>query len=321
MPIPDMSVWQGRTDTADGPNAVRWHQRVEPLPENAPPGIALIGFACDEGVRRNGGRVGAAEGPMAIRQALAKLAWHQSSPVYDAGDVSCTDADLEGAQSRLARVVSGVIAAGHRPLILGGGHETAWGTFQGVVAAHPKKTIGVINIDAHLDLRGDEPGNSGTPFYQIAKWCAANGRPFHYLCLGTSMASNTLALFERAAKLGAAWLPDAGTYIPPRMNSMPIVDKFAESLDVIHVSIDLDVLPAGTMPAVSAPAGRGVALDCVLSLATYIYGLRKTVAVDVVEFNPKLDHDQNAVRVAAHLVWDTARWWSKSCREAPEGKS
>jgi formiminoglutamase len=63
MPEPDMSVWTGRVDTADGPNALRWHQMVKPLAADSPPGIVLIGFACDEGVRRNGGRVGAKDGP------------------------------------------------------------------------------------------------------------------------------------------------------------------------------------------------------------------------------------------------------------------
>ena len=117
MPTPDMSVWTGRVDAADGPRALRWHQMMKPLTAGAPPGIALVGFACDEGVRRNGGRVGAKDGPRAIRAALANLAWHQEYPVYDAGDVRCDSGDMEGAQSRLAGVV-----AYHRWL-----SKTAWG--------------------------------------------------------------------------------------------------------------------------------------------------------------------------------------------------
>src|SRR6185369_12077806 len=77
-----------------------------------------------------------------------------------------------------------------RPLVLGGGHETAWGSFAGIlVAARPDWRIGVINVDAHFDLRADS-------------------RPFHYLCLGVSEASNTAALFERADYLGADWRLD-----------------------------------------------------------------------------------------------------------------
>jgi formiminoglutamase len=139
---PDMSVWQGRVDEADGPLALRWHQKVQPLAAGCRPGVGLIGFACDEGVKRNKGRIGAAKGPQTLRGALANLAWHQSCPVYDAGYVSCTDGNLEAAQLRLAEVVASTISAGHRPLVLGGGHETAWGTFQGIIAAHPTAKVG-----------------------------------------------------------------------------------------------------------------------------------------------------------------------------------
>src|SRR5882724_2668225 len=121
--MPDMSVWTGRVD-ADGPRAVRWHQRVQPLTPGCHSGVALVGFACDEGVRRNGGRVGAKDGPRVVRQALANLAWHQEHPVYDAGDVAYNDEKMEAAQDRLGESVANVIAAGHRPLVIGGGHET-----------------------------------------------------------------------------------------------------------------------------------------------------------------------------------------------------
>ncbi|HEV3387250.1 MAG TPA: arginase family protein, partial [Gemmata sp.] len=154
----DMSVWHGRVDEADGPLALRWHQKVQRLTPKCPPGIVLLGFACDEGIRRNNGRLGAVDGPKAIREALANYAWHQNVPVYDDGDVSCSDGNLEAAQQRLAEVAAMTISAGHRPLILGGGHETAWGTFQGIIAALPEAKVGVINIDAHLDLRNNTPG-------------------------------------------------------------------------------------------------------------------------------------------------------------------
>ncbi len=306
MPDPDMSVWTGRIDAADGPNALRWHQMVKPLAADSPPGVALIGFACDEGVRRNGGRVGAKDGPRAIRAALGNLAWHQNRPVYDAGDVCCDDGDMEGAQTRLAEAVERAIRAGHRPLVLGGGHETAWGTFQGIVAARPGASVGVINIDAHLDLRADEPGNSGTPFNQIANWCAKHRRPFRYLCLGTSVASNTAALFDRATALGATFVPDFA-FDPPHSDMVyTCVRDFVGTVDIIHLSVDLDVLPAATMPAVSAPAGGGVPLAWVNSLSRIVLSYQKTAAIDVVELNPALDVDRNSARVAARITWDIA---------------
>ncbi len=87
--IADMQVWTGRTDAAEGQSALRWHQWVQPCAQQQASGTTLLGFACDEGVRRNQGRTGARQGPQALRKALANLAWHGSAPVYDAGDVCC----------------------------------------------------------------------------------------------------------------------------------------------------------------------------------------------------------------------------------------
>jgi formiminoglutamase len=310
MPEPDMSVWTGRVDSADGPLALRWHQRVKALVPGAKPGIALVGFACDEGVRRNGGRVGAKEGPRAIRAALANLAWHHGPAAYDAGDVECAGEDLEGAQSRLAAAVAGAVRAGHRPLVLGGGHETAWGTFQGVAAAWPGAKIGVVNIDTHFDLRGDPRPTSGTPFAQIANWCREQGRPFRYLCVGVSRVANTLALFERARELGAVWKEDVqcGAWMGDIEEEW--FGDFAAEVDCIHLGIDLDVLPASTMPAVSAPAARGVPLEVVTEIVHRFVELPKTVAVDLVEYNPALDADGRGARMAAYLAWQVAFWWA-----------
>jgi formiminoglutamase len=277
---------------------------------DSPPGVVLIGFACDEGVRRNVGRVGAKGGPAAIRTALGNLAWHQDRPVYDAGNIECDDGDMEEAQARLAEVVTAVISSGHRPLVLGGGHETAWGTFQGIVAANPAPSVGVINIDAHFDLRADEPASSGTPFYQIAKWCAGLGKRFRYLCLGVAEPSNTPALFDRASQLGADWALDTDI-LPWRLNlALNVASDFASTVDLLHLSVDLDVLPAATMPAVSAPAGRGVSLEAVEFLVKHVIGTRKVIACDLVEFNPALDAAGVGVRAAARLAWCTARDWS-----------
>jgi len=310
MPEPDMSIWTGRVDAADGPRALRWHQMVKPLTSSAPPGVVLIGFACDEGVRRNGGRIGAKDGPVAIRKALANLAWHQERPVYDAGDVRCDEGDMEGAQSRLAEVVASALKHGHGPLVLGGGHETAWGTFQGIVAAKPDATVSVINIDAHLDLRADDPGNSGTSFYQIAKWCEKQGKPFRYLCLGVAELSNTAALFDRARELGARLVPDDDE--PFENLALTAAEKFIAKVDMVHLSLDLDVLPGAVMPGVSAPAAGGVGLDAVEAIAGFILRgkKQKVVAVDLVELNPALDQAGDSARIAARLAWQVAKKWS-----------
>jgi hypothetical protein len=152
-------------------------------------------------VRRNHGRVGAAEGPAALRAMLSNLPTLDDTPLYDAGDVDCADGDLEGAQARYAERLAALLDAGHFPVGLGGGHEIAFATYQGLARHLGKRRprVAIVNIDAHFDLRRQERGSSGTPFLQALEHAAALGLPLDYCVYGISAAANTRALFDTAA--------------------------------------------------------------------------------------------------------------------------
>lgn len=308
----DLASWTGRTDVEEGPRAIRWHQAIRALPEGAAPGLALLGFACDAGVTRNHGRPGAAEGPAALRRALASLAWRRTAPAWDAGDVLVEGDALEEGQRELAAAVTRLLDAGHRPVVVGGGHEVAAGSFAGL-ADHLARTagtrapvIGVVNLDAHLDLRAG-PASSGTPFRQIAEGCAARRWPFRYLCLGVDEGSNTEALFDTARRLGAGWRRDRAM-APARLDEVAAeLGAFLATVERVHLTIDLDVLPASVAPGVSAPAPRGVALEVIEALVDTVVASGKLALGEVAELNPRFDPDGRTARVAARLVEQLGR--------------
>jgi formiminoglutamase len=305
----DMRAWNGRDDEADGATAKRWHQMIKPLSQAAEPGVVLVGFACDAGVVRDGGRAGARDGPHAVRTALADMAWYVQSPVYDWGDVRCENDDMETAQLRLSRVVEQLINDGHRPLVIGGGCETSWGTFQGIAAARPRGAVGVVNIDAHLDLSAHPRPNSGTTFAQIEEYCRERNRLYKYFALGLAKQSNTQAQYERAAAFGVTAMHDFDL-VPWGLEPVhQHVAAFIQPCGSAHLSVDLDVLPGYLMPAVSAPAARGVPLEMVEPLIVRTMSSGKVAAVDLVGFAPNLDRDGHAARVAARLAWFIATSW------------
>ena len=99
---PNLDLWMGRADSS---TPERWHQAMQLLPLDAEEflpeaGFALLGFACDEGVRRNKGRTGAAEAPATIRKALGSMAITTPTPLFDAGDVVCPGEKLAKALER-----------------------------------------------------------------------------------------------------------------------------------------------------------------------------------------------------------------------------
>ncbi|MGL4249513.1 MAG: formimidoylglutamase [Aeromonas sp.] len=302
----DMSLWQGRQDPEDGAQALRWHDKVQPWSASAADaaGVVLLGFACDEGVRRNKGRIGAAASPLAVRKLLANTAWHLNRPVYDGGDVSCSDGDLDAAHERLAERVSSALDLGHFPLVLGGGHEVAFGSWSGL-NRHLGRSgkIGIINFDAHFDLRRKvEQASSGTPFFQIAEQCTVQRTPFHYACLGIAETANTRALFARARELGVWHVLDEAMTQADLPALLAGLDAFIARCDHLYLTIDLDVLPAAVMPGVSAPAARGVELAVIEPLVAHIRASGKLRLADLAEYNPMLDQDNRSARVAARLV-------------------
>lgn len=326
----DPSNWIGRIDSDEAGDTRRWHQVVRPwtVATRAEPGLALIGFACDEGVRRNQGRLGAAAGPMGIRRALAGLAWHQSLPVCDAGDVvadttgdaALSDDRLEAAQALLGQRVGELLAGGQKVIVFGGGHEVAFGSHLGIdrlLAGQAGAAVGIVNFDAHFDLRTSPRASSGTPFHQIAEHCAKRGRDFRYLCLGINEDANTAAVFDAAHRLGAQWIVDRQLTPWHLETARHQLGNFIAACEIVHLSIDLDVLPAATAPGVSAPAARGVSLELLESLLETVLASGKVVLADIAEYNPAFDIDQRTARVAARLCALIAR----QLRVAPAGTS
>jgi formiminoglutamase len=318
MPLrQEMGVWSGRVDAADGDAGRRWHQVVQPV--GTTPGTAIVGFACDAGVNRNHGRPGASDGPLALRRALANLAWHgtEDDRLYDAGDVTCVDDGLEAAQSEYADRVAQLLRAGHAPIGVGGGHEIAWAAYQGIERAlghHPRfERLGIINFDAHLDLRRPEiagRGTSGTPFLQIAESRVAARREFRYLCVGAAASANTPVLLQRAQALGAEIVFDVDTSATSTEHRLL---EFVADCSAIYLTFCLDVLPPAVAPGVSAPAGLGVALHRAVALLREVLracGHRtpasKLLLADVAELNPRFDPDGRTARTAARIVYEMA---------------
>ena len=307
----DMTRWQGRTDDAEGELGKRWHQVVTPLEETTEPGgIALVGFACDAGVARNGGRTGAHGGPAAFRTILGNMPVRCCRSIADAGDVVCVrngdDDGMETAQQQLADSIRDILARGRLPIAMGGGHEIAFGSFSGLAAylaqTEQAPRIGIINLDAHFDLRMAERGNSGTPFRQIADECKARGWPFHYCVLGISDFGNTQALFERAQSLGVRWLRDEDMHVAALGNIRAMLSGFLAQVDHVYFTVCLDVLPAAVAPGVSAPATRGIGLDVVEPVIDMIGASGKLRLADFAELNPEFDIDRRTARVAARLL-------------------
>ncbi|QLB21216.1 formimidoylglutamase [Vespertiliibacter pulmonis] len=313
-------IYTGRKELYENELACYWYQY---FPNFSNQKIALLGFASDQGVNRNQGRIGAKYAPQIIKSALAKLpislrlqklySGKLDTLIGDAGEIICLDNDhivsglLEDAQHRYSEKVASLIKQEKFVIGLGGGHEIAWGSFLGLyqgltVFKKHEQRIGIINIDAHLDLRQSPDATSGTPFRQIAEYLGARLQSFNYFCIGISQFSNTAALFERAGKLGVNIISDDDCCRLEWSKIETQILSFIEPLDSLYLTIDLDCLQSGIMPAVSAVAAKGLSLDFVERCILTIIKTGKVRLIDIAEYNPHYDIDGKGEKVVARML-------------------
>lgn len=310
----DKSIWQGRDDSRESLLAKRVFQTITQLdkwqPKQTKDAIALLGFASDTGVLRNLGREGAAKAPPILRQALANLAAQACRyPLLDMGDMSYANADLEAGQADFSAAVQAIHLFSGKTLVFGGGHETAFAHGKGLFDAYPEQSIAIINFDPHLDLRRHHEATSGTPFLQLAELAKTQQRVFNYTCIGASRANNTTVLLKEADELNVQTVWDTEVNWYQAENIVKQLKQIIANTDLIYLTIDLDVLPSYQMPAVSAPAALGIPLDLLMYLTTPIISSGKTVAADLVEYNPQFDVNTQGARVAARLAWHLWQHW------------
>lgn len=322
----DMTLWAGRIDSADNYDAFRWHQWIRMLDLSTTPvlaakgklGFGLVGFCCDEGVRRNHGRTGAAKGPDAIRRELANLpcAFSPEVLLFDGGNITCTGGNLEESQAALAEAVSRICRLGLFPLVLGGGHELALGHFRGLqgflTQNGQRPDIGIVNFDAHFDLRPFANGSSsGTMFRQIAEEAADTGLAFRYLCVGIQRFSNTLELFKTAERYGVVTIPAEEVNVKGDWNVIEKLDEFIKSARHIYVTVCTDVFSTAFAPGVSAAQPLGLNPEDVLKYLKHILRSEKVLGFDIAEVSPRFDQDSTTASLAKVLIFSAV---STLCR-------
>ena len=282
-------------------NDLRVRDFIGRLPE-ADSKVHILEFPSDHGVFTNGGRPGASKAPALIRAALGNLTPHavhyqKHTDTLErttfAGTVPCEN-DVEKDQQRLGNEISKRLDAGILPVILGGGHETAFGHFLGY--ASTKKEVSIINIDAHTDVRPLKGGlpHSGSPFRQAIEHSSVCCKGYHVFGLNTSAVS--FQHFNYAKSAGTAIFDNELT---PQL----ILDHLEKLESPVMVTMDMDVVNQAEAPGVSAPNASGISKELWLELAFEFGKCSKVTSFDLCEVNPLFDRDNQTVKLAALTVW------------------
>ncbi|GIV54753.1 MAG: arginase [Candidatus Kapaibacterium sp.] len=279
------------------------------------PTIALLGVPQDEGVRRNGGRVGAAAAPAAIRRALAKLTASigtamlpENTTILDCGDVRTEGLSLEEIHRRQQEVVGALLDAGLVVIVLGGGHDVALPNGRALGARSQR--LGIVNVDAHLDVRPPtlEGTHSGSPFRELIEdaTCRVEQLVEFGIHAFSASAHHVRYVLERGY---VVWTLEQIRRQTLASSLEQVVGSLVEC-GGIHFSLDMDALASAYAPGVSAPASDGFRPDEVATIIERIVALPACRIVDIVEVNPRTDTDERTARLAAYfaalMIWTIA---------------
>ena len=269
--------------------------------------VALLGVPYDGGVSY---RTGARFGPRAVREQSSLIRpWNPVLKVHpfdrlrvaDCGDVDVVPISIERTHAAIEQRIDTVLAAGARPLCVGGDHSITLPILRALARRHGR--LGVVHFDAHPDTWDEYFGSKlfhGTPFRRAVEEGLIDTKRFVQVGIRGPLYGDEDFAFhaehgievlriEPIKEQGLAW----ATGRLARLRNGPL-----------YCSFDIDALDPAYAPATGTPEVGGLTSWEALSLVRSLVGT-SLVGADVVEVSPPYDGPgQITSLMAANLAFE-----------------
>ncbi|MGP4070934.1 formimidoylglutamase [Piscibacillus sp. B03] len=256
---------------------------------------------------------GASMAPGAIREAMGSYSTYanhtdqdlRETQLVDFGDIVMHPTDIIESQDRIYQSVKDIFQT-HNPeyfILLGGDHSVS---FPSIKALHETKgTVGVIQFDAHHDLRNLEDGGptNGTPFRRSIENNVLKGE--HIVQIGIRDFMNAKAYADYAVKQGVK-VYTMQDVIHGQITSIvrESINYLKKKVDYIYLSVDMDVLDQAYAPGCPAIGPGGMASHTLLTAIEEAAKHPMVKGMDIVEIDPTLDIRNMTSRVASHVLFN-----------------
>lgn len=264
--------------------------------------IVILGCPEDEGVRRIGGREGAALAPNAIRKQFYSLTpFNIKKRLFDLGNTDVSGS-LEEIHDRQTEIVKQLLRDGKRVIVLGGGNDVSYadGRAMGEVFG-PEFWIGV-NVDSHLDVRADQPRNSGTQYRQLLEERCLLPKYFYEVAYQTHLCSPIYYSYIRSLGVNRISLELLRSRAEADLELKEnIRQKFVGHSTALNTffGFDMDAVRSADAPGTSAPSPLGLKAGEFIQLIKYAASLANTRIIEFTEVNPHFDMDDRTAKLVA----------------------
>ncbi|MBS2969157.1 formimidoylglutamase [Metabacillus sp. KIGAM252] len=253
----------------------------------------------------------ASEAPQAIRSCMSLYSTfsaernkdYRNHKILDFGDVMTHPTSLPESLKRLYISVKEMIETNScsRYILLGGDHGISYPSIRAF--SENFGTIGIIQFDAHHDVRNLEDGGrtNGTPFRSLIEEGVVEGENLVQIGIRDFSNAEAYSDYAQEKRLSIYTMGDI-----ERSGIIPIVekegDRLAEKVDVIYLSLDMDAVDQAFAPGCPAIGPGGLTSRELLSAVSAAAKHEKVRAMDIVEIDPSKDFRDMTSRLAVHAM-------------------
>ncbi|MBE8162454.1 MAG: formimidoylglutamase [Bdellovibrionaceae bacterium] len=277
--------------------------------------LSVFSYPDDEGIKINGGRLGAHLAPAVICQLLQKSKkdfWPSNISLVDEGSLNIKDLSLENKHDAAIKKASSLVKNHDYNIFLGGGHDYAYPDGiaflkyckQQEPSTHkPLHKPLIINIDAHLDVRPTDKGfNSGTPFYRLL---SKHHSEFSFWEIGIQKPCNTQEHWQWCLAHKGNIISNDELLLHSPSWAKYVINKLpldADKKQPVYLSIDIDAFSSSYAMGCSQSWPLGILPHEFFVFLHLLMQNSHVKVMGIYEVSPPLDQDNRTSKLALQII-------------------
>lgn len=273
--------------------------------------VGIVGVPSDTGCVA--GPRGSRYGPAGVRDSITHgtaynpeldISIESGIDIVDFGDVRTQAIDLHETHARTENVLTAINNQNVFTIAIGGDHSHTYPTGKALMNV-TDGDIGVINIDAHHDVRHSHGGelSAGTPFRRLLEDDADQLDHTNFVELGLSGWHNSEYYVEYVRDNGGTIIPARDVHQNGAQQAAErALEVASDGTDAVFVSVDIDVLNVASAPGTCAPSPGGLETYQLLEIVYQLVRDEQVKAADLMEVAPPLDTGDVTTMTAGAIV-------------------
>ncbi len=264
--------------------------------------IIILGCPQDEGVKRNGGRVGAKLAPDAIREQFYRLTpFGIHHKIFDLGNLELKNS-LEETHDELNSITKTVLESGKKLIMLGGGNDISYPDGKAMAEVFGAGNWLGVNVDAYLDVRADTERSSGTPYRQLLEENLIRPDYLYEIAYQPQYVSPQYYRYLQNKNVNMVSFEQLRSRETADLELRELMrQKFvhhSQSLTAFF-GFDMHAIRSSDAPGTSVPSPVGLRSGEFLDLVQFAAKLVNTKIIEFTEVNPNFDVDHRTTKLVA----------------------